>query len=147
MHEFDRIQADYESLIPILDGNHHGYSGEYELSGGWDGVPVHQHRNFPLSENEELELTAKLLDVRNDQELDQFLGDIGNSVRDTVDKVGGAIESGAKAVGCCAVTVGRAIGRGAEAVGRAVGAGAQTVYNDVTRIIQSAPNKETSVDV
>ena len=127
MHDFDRIQADYESLIPILDGNHHGFSGGYDSSGGWDGVPVHHHRNFALSENEEMELAAELLDVRNEQELDQFFDDVGHFVH----KVGSGIVSGVETAGRGIATAGRAVGRGAETAARAVGRGAETVYNDV----------------
>jgi hypothetical protein len=87
MHDFDRIQAEYESLIPELESDHHELFGEGgELSGEWEGGGGRRHGDSPFSENEELELAAELLDVRNEQELDHFLGGL-------ISKVGNAIGS------------------------------------------------------
>jgi hypothetical protein len=91
MHDFDRITAEYESLIPEL--------GEYEQSGEWEAEAESERYwgNAPLSEAAEMELAAELLDVRNEQELDHFLGDL-------ISKVGKGISGFANS------SVGKALG-------------------------------------
>jgi len=37
MHDFDRIQAEYEPLISELGAYQHEFPGEGELSGEWEG--------------------------------------------------------------------------------------------------------------
>ena len=92
MHDYDRIQAEYESLIPELGADPHEFSGEGELSGEWEwegegeGEAGRRHGDSPFSESQEMELAAELLDVRNEQELDHFLGNL-------ISKVGGALKS------------------------------------------------------
>jgi hypothetical protein len=69
MHDFDRITAEYETLIPELEAYPHGFSGgsgELEAEGE--------------AEAAEMEQAAALLDVRNEQELENFLGDLINTV-------------------------------------------------------------------
>jgi hypothetical protein len=72
MHDFDRITAEYESFLPGL--------GEGELSGAGEGEYERYWRDSPISEGEEMELAAELLDVRNEQELDHFLGNLISKV-------------------------------------------------------------------
>jgi len=67
MHDFDRITAEYETLIPELEGYPHGFSGQ---SGESEAE----------AEATEMEQAAALLDVRNEQELEHFLGDLINTV-------------------------------------------------------------------
>ena len=87
MHHFDRIQAESESLIPELMGDPRELSGEYEWPGEWDGATGRHHGDSPFSEHEELEMAAELLDVRNEQELDQFLGGIFNKIGSAIGRV------------------------------------------------------------
>src|SRR5690349_20586520 len=99
MHDYDRVQAEYESLIPEFEGGEFE-GGEFE-GGEFGGVGAPTARagrgGSPLSEAQENELAAELLDVRNEQELDHFLGDL-------VSKVGSAIGSVVKS------PVGQALG-------------------------------------
>ena len=66
MHDIDQTQLEYES-----EGENFEYE-QYEQS-EWEGEsgPV-------FSEAEEMELAAELMEVRDEQELDRFLGDVIN---------------------------------------------------------------------
>jgi hypothetical protein len=119
MHDYDRIQAEYESLIPELAADPHEFSGGYGLPGDWgsdgagaDGHPGHHHRHHhhrhvdsPFSEAEEMELAAELLDVRNEQELDHFLGNLFKG------KVGQTLKNALKSLAQSAIPIaGKALG-------------------------------------
>jgi hypothetical protein len=152
MHDYDRIQAEYESLIPELAAGPHEFSGEYGLPGDWgsdgagaDGHPGHHHRHHhhrhldsPFSESEEMELAAELLDVRNEQELDHFLGSLiskagkalGGFVKGPVGKaLGGVLKQVAKtALPIAGKALGTLVGGPA---GGAIGGGLASTAGDL----------------
>jgi hypothetical protein len=102
MHDFDRITAEYESLIPEI--------GESEHYGEWEAEAEAESERYwgemPLSEGEEMEQAAALLDVRNEQELDHFLGNL-------ISKVGKGISGFANS------SVGKALGGALKKVAKA----------------------------
>jgi len=95
--------------------------GEYE-GGEFEGgeFEFEAHGESPLSEAQEVELAASLLDVRNEHELEQFLGDAfraaargaGNFIRsDTGQALGGILKDTLKDAARKALpVVGRAVG-------------------------------------
>ncbi len=72
MHDLDRTTAEYEA-----DSEFYESDGEYEYAGEY-------YEGEVLSEADEMELAAELLEVASEEELDQFFGKVFR-------KVGGAI--------------------------------------------------------
>ena len=100
MHDFDRTQAEYESLIPGLETSQQEYEYEDELiPGEFEAEDEYEQPrgDSPFSEGEEMQLAAELMDVRNDQELEHFLGSL-------ISKVGSGIKNFANS------SVGKALG-------------------------------------
>jgi hypothetical protein len=68
MHDMDRTQTEFWGEVDGLETGNYEYMGEEEVYGGeMEGV---------FDEAEEMELAAELLDVSNEAELDQFLGNL-----------------------------------------------------------------------
>ncbi len=65
------------------------YSPQMEFSGGFGGR--HHHRKYSnpqvLSDSQEMELAAEFLDVANEEELEQFLGDLIGGIGSTLGKI------------------------------------------------------------
>jgi hypothetical protein len=100
MHDLDRTQLEAESPAAA------GFGGDVGAA----------ESESPLSEAQEMELAAELLGATNEQELDQFLGDVlqaaGGAVSrfassDTGQALGGILKSAVKEA---LPTVGRAVG-------------------------------------
>src|SRR5205814_8879791 len=72
MHDIDRTQMEYWAEVDGMEAGDYEYMGEEEdYSGGTGGV---------LSEADEMELAAELLEISSEEELDQFLGDLAKNV-------------------------------------------------------------------
>lgn len=126
MHDIDRTQLEaaegYELGSLRSDELGAGGSGEFSAAGefGEYAGPGPGHQS-PLGEPREMELAAELLEVSNEEELEQFLGDvigsaqqaIGRFVRsDTAQALGGLLKNSLKGLTKQALpVVGRAIGQ------------------------------------
>jgi hypothetical protein len=120
MHDLDRTQAEYGEAQEFA-GEQFEYPGETEVFGealgeafemGLQGETYESQsaettyeREAPLSESEEVELASELLEITNEAELDQFLGNlvrraasgIGRIVSSPVGKaLGGVLKSAAR---------------------------------------------------
>ena len=83
MHDIDRTRAEYEWDIAPSAGEY-----EFEATGDTLGESEYGYEyEGALDEAEVMELAAELLEVTNEAELDQFLGDIFKKVSRTVGKV------------------------------------------------------------
>jgi len=71
MHDIDRTQLDH--------GRHHE-----QFLGNLIGAVAGGELEVPLTEVQELELASELLEVTNEEELEQFLGDVFHSVGNAV---------------------------------------------------------------
>jgi hypothetical protein len=69
----------------------------FQQEGGWSGESG--QGESPFSEAEEMELTMELLSVSNEEELEQFLGNVFKGVWKGIKKVGSAIGKVAKPLG------------------------------------------------
>jgi hypothetical protein len=67
------------------------YSPQMEFSGGSGGRHHHRRYSNPtpqvLSDSQEMELAAEFLDVANEEELEQFLGDLIGGIGSTLGKI------------------------------------------------------------
>jgi hypothetical protein len=87
MHDIDRTQLDFQQQPGAFS---HGHFQSHQFGGG------------PLSEQEEIDLAHELLSVNNEQELEQFLGDllskavstVGNIVRSPIGQAIGGVLKG-----------------------------------------------------
>ena len=65
------------------------YSPQMEFSGGSGGR--HHHRKYPnpqvLTDGQEMELAAEFLEVADDEELEQFLGDLIGGIGSALGKI------------------------------------------------------------
>jgi hypothetical protein len=104
MHNLDRTQLEYET------GENEQFLGD--IIGAFTGGEL----EVPLNESQELELASELLEVANEQELEQFLGNVfgtvGNAVgqfvrSDTGRALGGILKDAARQA---LPVVGRAVG-------------------------------------
>jgi len=110
MHDIDRVQME---------------AGEFETGLGEFGESEQGGAGLPMHETQELELASRLLEVSDEQELEQFLGDVfqavgtaaGRFARSETGKALGAVLK--DAIGKALPLVGGAVGR---AIGPAVGA-------------------------
>ncbi|SDS16826.1 hypothetical protein [Pseudomonas oryzae] len=141
MHDIDRTQMEYMPELSAFETESFEY-GEQEWSGEMADETI-------LSEADELELAGELLGVSNEEELEQFLGNllkkagraVGQVVRSPVGKaLGGVLKGVAKkalplAGGALGAYVGgplgAKIGSGlASAAGRALGLEAETMEQE-----------------
>ena len=101
MHDIDRVQTE---------------AGEFETGLGEFGESEQGGRELPMHETQELELASRLLEVSDEQELEQFLGDVFHAVGTAAGRFARS-ETG-KALGA---VLKDAIGKALPLVGGAVG--------------------------
>lgn len=96
MHDIDRTQGEYREKPGAFESD--SFEFEYEDGGAQVG-------ETPFSEVEEMELAAELLEISDEEELDQFLGDLikkaGKAIRkfgksSTGKALGGILKGAAK---------------------------------------------------
>src|SRR5208337_3957257 len=122
MHDIGRTQLEQQTFGEYETGELEGgeyESGEYE-SGELEGAEISPELESPLSEMQEMELASELLEVTNEQELEQFLGDVFNTIgqaagnflrSDTGQALGGILKDSLSSAAKQALpVVGRAIG-------------------------------------
>jgi hypothetical protein len=63
------------------------YSPQMEFSGGFGGRHHRRYANQILSDSQEMELAAEFLEVANEEELEQFLGDLIGGIGSTLGKI------------------------------------------------------------
>ena len=63
------------------------YSPQMEFSGGFGGRHHRRYSNPIMSDGQEMELAAEFLDVANEEELEQFLGDLIGGIGSTLGKI------------------------------------------------------------
>lgn len=104
MHDLDRTTAEFEA-----DHEYYESDGEYEYAGEY-------YEGEVLSEADEMELAAELLEVASEEELDQFFGKVFRKVAGAVGRaakstVGRKIIGGLKGIAKKALPIaGRALG-------------------------------------
>lgn len=83
MHDIDRTQLEYDPEYYEFDSGQFEYGDEAEFDYEFDQESDQEFdHESPFDENEEIELTAELLTVSNEAELDQFIGKlIGRAAR------------------------------------------------------------------
>jgi hypothetical protein len=103
MHDVDRTQLEYPSEfseygeIPEFTSEQYEYSGEAgsvlgslfsqaEAEGAFEVGGYQEYQELPLPEATEQELASQFLEVRDEQELDHFLGKVFNNVVGAVRK-------------------------------------------------------------
>lgn len=152
MHDIDRTQLEYSPEMSgyeaeSLEFNEQEWSNEGE--GEYEGESWETDGESVLSETDETELAAELLEVTNEAELDQFLGKllsraaraVGKVVRSPLGKaVGGVLKGVAKKAlplagtalgGAIGGPLGARIGSGlASAAGSALGLEAETLEQE-----------------
>lgn len=108
MHDFDRTTAEFEA-----DHEYYESDGEMEYAGEY-------YEGEVLSEADEMELAAELLEVSSEEELDQFFGKVFRRVAGTV---GRAIKSpiGRKIIGGLKGIAKKALPLAGKVVGGAIG--------------------------
>lgn len=89
MHDTDRMQPEFENLFEMEseDDQEMEYShGEEEAEGLYEFEGEYEDDSFemPFDEETELELAMELLEVRGDEELEQFLGKLFRRVKKIV---------------------------------------------------------------
>src|SRR5437773_621926 len=98
MHDLDRTQTMYESEYQEMEFEN---NGQFEGEGSYLG----ESYESAFNEMEEMELAAELLEIGNEYELDQFLGDLLNKAKKAAGgflnsvvgkQVGGLLKSAAK---------------------------------------------------
>jgi hypothetical protein len=77
MHDIDRTQLEWEQYEQP-EYEQAGYELSYEQEGFYGEVPLH--------ETQELELSSELLEVTNEEELEEFLGNVFRAVGGTIGK-------------------------------------------------------------
>jgi len=77
MHDLDRTQNMFESNYE----SEYGYEAEGEGQYEWEAEGLYGESEAPLSEVQEMELAAELLEVSNEYELENFLGKLISSVK------------------------------------------------------------------
>ena len=63
------------------------YSPQMEFSGGFGGRHHRRYANQILSDSQEMEFAAEFLEVANEEELEQFLGDLIGGIGSTLGKI------------------------------------------------------------
>ncbi|MBI2883603.1 MAG: hypothetical protein HYY11_06835 [Candidatus Methylomirabilis oxyfera] len=98
MHDVDRTQGEYEPETDALEAD--SFEFEYTEEGGASGGVGAEG---PFDEVEEMELAAQMLEITDEAELDQFLGDlikkagraVGRFVKSPIGRTLGGILKGA----------------------------------------------------
>jgi hypothetical protein len=96
MHDLDRTQGEFEPEMNTLESEPFEFEGDQEYSGETD-------TESPFNETDEMELASQLLEITDEAELDQFLGNlikkagraVGTFVKSPVGRALGGILKGA----------------------------------------------------
>jgi hypothetical protein len=131
MHDLDRTQVE----MPWETSDYGPAEFGYEAEGGYEGeFGGESETEGPLSEAEEMELASELLEVSDEEELDQFLGDLVRKVSRSAGKlikgplgkaVGGVLKGVAKqALPMAGAALGSVIPVAGTAIGGALGSAA-----------------------
>jgi hypothetical protein len=124
MHNLDRTQLEFGQETEFG----HEFGETEQFLGSILGALTGGELEIPLQESQELELASELLEVTNEQELEQFLGNVFSSVGDSVGKfirsdtgraLGGILKGAARQA---LPVVGRAVGDWVRPGGGAAGA-------------------------